>query len=54
MIKIRICPKCGSNNVNVKITASAVFGAPQQWQCLDCGFEGYLFPEIFLKNEEKN
>jgi len=49
---MKICPKCKSANVNINITPSAVFGAPQKWKCNDCGFEAYaVFPEAEI--EEK-
>ena len=45
-MKTRCCPKCKSINVRIKIVPSAAFGAPQQWECLDCGFESFaVFPE---------
>ena len=45
-MKAKYCSKCKSINVRVKITPSAVLGAPQKWQCLDCGFEAFaIFPE---------
>jgi transposase-like protein len=52
--KIRYCPRCKSVNVRINITASAVVGAPQQWQCLKCGFESYsIFPNREIKKPRK-
>ncbi len=46
MKKIKYCPKCKSMNVKIDITAGAVFGAPQKWRCMNCGFESYaIFPD---------
>jgi len=51
---MKICPKCKSANVNINITPSAVFGAPQKWSCNDCGFEAYaVFPEAEKLDEEE-
>ena len=53
-MKIHYCPRCKSTNIRIKITASAAFGAPQKWECLDCGFESYaIFPEGEIKKEKK-
>jgi len=52
-LSVRFCPKCKSLNVNIQITASAAFGAPQQWRCLDCGFKSFsIFPEKEIKLNE--
>ena len=51
---MKICPKCNSANVNINITPSAVFGAPQKWKCDDCGFEAYaVFPDLEKLDEEE-
>jgi len=51
-MKIHYCPKCKSVNVRINITASAVLGAPQKWECLNCGFESYsIFPQKEIKNK---
>lgn len=53
-MKIRFCPKCKSVKVKIKITPSAVFGAPQQWACDKCGFESYaIFPEKEVEELDK-
>jgi len=54
-MKIRYCPTCKSVNVRVNITPSAIIGAPQKWECLDCGFESYsIFPEEKIEGKNKN
>ena len=53
MNKARICPKCKSLDVKKELTASAVFGAPQEWVCNDCNFRGHIFPEIELNKMKK-
>lgn len=51
---MKICPKCKSINVNINITPSAAFGAPQPWKCDDCGFQSYVgFPDVKKLEEEK-
>jgi len=46
---MNICPKCKSKNIksltNVDFTVVA-FGANATFKCLDCGFEGEIFPEV--------
>lgn len=54
MPAVKVCPKCGSENVKTDPTnpkAAAGFSVPS-YMCLDCGFSGNLFPEID-KPEEK-
>ncbi len=53
-MKIKYCPKCKSTNVRVNITPSAIMGAPQKWECLNCGFESYsIFPIKEIKQIKK-
>ncbi len=48
------CPRCKSTHVEKELTASAAFGAPQEWVCNNCGFRGHIFPKIEkLKNQAK-
>ena len=42
---IKICPKCGSENIKADPSKFPQFHAPSLI-CLDCGFSGILFPEI--------
>ena len=54
MKNIRYCPRCKSVNVRISITPSAVLGAPQKWQCLNCGFESYsVFPIGKIEDQKK-
>ncbi len=54
MEKIKYCPRCKSTNVKINITAGAVFGSPQKWKCVNCGFESYSpFPEGDIKSKKK-
>lgn len=54
MRKAKFCPKCKSINVKIKIIPSAALGAPQKWQCLDCGFESHsIFPEKEIEKKTK-
>lgn len=46
------CPKCKSLNVEKEITILSAVGAPSKWKCLDCGFEGFLFPK-FTEDKKK-
>lgn len=53
-MKIKYCLKCKSTNVRINITPSAGFGAPQKWQCLNCGFESNsIFPEKEINERKK-
>lgn len=53
-MKIRYCPKCKSTDVKINITASAVFGAPQKWRCMECGYESdSIFPEKEIQEKKK-
>jgi len=38
--RLKFCPKCGSENLNV-----LVFYRPSIWKCLDCGYEGAFILE---------
>jgi len=40
------CPKCKSTNVWREITVSLALGVPQKWICKDCGYSGFIFPEL--------
>lgn len=46
---MNICPKCKSKrvkcltNIDYKVVA---LGANPMFKCLDCGFEGEIFPEV--------
>lgn len=48
MVTVKVCPKCGSENVKVDPTnvRSAVGLSQPYYLCLDCGFSGQFFPEI--------
>ncbi len=53
-MKVKItCPKCGSTDVKLNITASAAVGAPQMYICNKCGYQNYLFPQIGKTNEKE-
>lgn len=42
---VKVCPKCGSENIKADPSKFPQFHAPSSL-CLDCGFSGPLFPEI--------
>ena len=42
---VKVCPKCGSENVKQDPNKFPQFHAPTSL-CIDCGFSGPLFPEI--------
>ena len=53
-IKIRFCPKCKSENVEMNATPlSAVAGINPGWICNKCGFNSLEFPEKELKLNKK-
>lgn len=47
---IRICPKCGSKNVENELIFSRM---GQFYVCKSCGFGGSLFPEIPMRYAKK-
>ncbi len=47
--KIMFCPKCKSTNVQKEITFMLMFGVTQEWKCNNCGFKGYIFPQVIKK-----
>ena len=49
MPAVKVCPKCGSENIKVDTdNARAAAGlSVSSYKCLDCGFSGQLFPEIY-------
>ena len=48
MMGIRICPKCGSDNV--QMAAGGIIG---MWICKNCGFSGSIFPEKPILGSEE-
>ncbi|VVB79175.1 Uncharacterised protein [uncultured archaeon] len=52
-MKPKFCPKCKSEDVEIKITTSASYGSPQNWKCNDCGFSAPEFPELKKKTKKK-
>ena len=48
MPSVKVCPKCGSENVKVDPTnpASALGFITLTYLCGDCSFSGQFFPEI--------
>jgi hypothetical protein len=52
MTEQRFCPKCGSDNVKINMSAiNSSFGIYSDWICNDCGFSLKEFPlrEIIIK-----
>jgi len=49
--KIRKCPKCGSNNVNVLLTGEEGKGT-REWECKKCKWHGRNVKEQELSEEE--
>jgi predicted RNA-binding Zn-ribbon protein involved in translation (DUF1610 family) len=48
---IKICPRCGSRDVKGgPLYGMGVF--PKPYKCLNCGFVGFLFPEINSKKSK--
>ena len=50
--KIRKCPKCGSNEVGVKITGQECKGGQCDWECRKCGWNGSDVKEEELDENE--
>jgi len=49
--KIRRCPKCSSNKVNVLLTGEEGKSA-KEWECKKCGWKGKNIDEEELSEEE--
>jgi hypothetical protein len=49
--KVRKCPKCGSDNVNVVLTGEEGKGA-KEWECRKCKWVGKDIKESELTEEE--
>lgn len=49
--KIRKCPKCGSNKVNVMLTGEEGKTA-REWECKKCGWHGKDIEEEELTEDE--
>lgn len=50
---VKICPKCRSLNVGMRWQSMWFFGMPASFRCMDCGFTGYVFPEIDVRKIKK-
>ncbi len=48
VLKVRICPKCGSDDVQM-----VAGGAIGMWICKKCGFSGSIFPEKPILGSEE-
>jgi len=51
VFKIRVCPKCGSDNVAVVLTGEEGKGTGE-WECKKCGWTGKNIGEKELDEEE--
>ena len=49
--KVRVCPKCKSDNVRVVLTGEEGKGA-KDWECLKCKWEGRNIDEKELSEDE--
>lgn len=46
---VKICPKCNSLDIYQEtsgVSSNIIFGIPTQYRCRNCGFSGYIFPEV--------
>jgi len=46
MMGKKFCPKCESTNVGMRLNILLAVGVPQEWKCNDCGYSGFIFPEL--------
>jgi len=48
---IKICPKCGSINVQTDFSNPVVwdYGTPAKYKCNSCGYLASTFPEVLAK-----
>jgi len=51
VFKLRICPKCGSDNVNVVLTGEEGKGA-KEWECKKCKWSGKNIEEKEVTEDE--
>jgi len=49
-ILVRVCPKCGSKNVDIDV---GTYNIAPFYVCKSCGFGSPLFPEISMKEARK-
>ena len=49
----RFCPKCKSEEVEIKINPLIKLGSPQGWLCNNCGYSNVIFPEKVKLNKVK-
>ncbi len=55
MPSVKVCPKCGSENIKVDTNPKVAAGfSPPVYPCIDCGFSGSMFPEIRRETAEKS
>ena len=54
-MKIRICPKCKSTDVNADMSIQSFAQGTffNQYKCNKCGYIGQFFPEIVEKETKK-
>ena len=53
IFKIKICPKCGSDDVNVVLSQSnSEEGGGEEWQCNACGWHGPNIKEKELTEDQ--
>jgi len=53
---VRICPKCGSLDIeilNVTKQYTFAFGLPTVYKCRSCGFSSHVFPEVSTEELKK-
>tara|TARA_Y100000310_G_C20689135_1_gene821042 strand:- start:2059 stop:2370 length:312 start_codon:yes stop_codon:yes gene_type:complete len=45
---VKICPKCGSLNIKIDFSKPEIWaiGSPSLYNCKDCNYKFYNFPEI--------
>ena len=49
-MRVVICPKCNSPNIELDKRAWIQATAVKLYTCKNCGHGGYIFPEIEVKN----
>ena len=54
MVKVTLCPKCGSSNVSDdQLNHFSKTAVINHQFCQDCGYSAPIFPEVDQKNQEK-
>jgi len=52
-VRVYLCPKCRSKNVQRVISLKSLFGLLSRWRCKKCGYEDLIFPLLSSKKARR-